>query len=96
MHNRQQNCRHNHYRHFLEDKCPPNSLCKCPPTTAATAKIRQMSSKHNRRLNFKWGGGCVSGCVTELDKCPPTTTAKITNWLADNLLANSHNLAKHC
>ena len=24
---------------MLEDKCSPNSLYKCPPTTAATAKI---------------------------------------------------------
>ena len=56
---------------MLEDKCPPNSLCKCP-STAATAKIGKMPSKHYcHRQNV-------------LLPLPP----KIINRLADNLMGN--------
>ena len=35
--------------------------------------------------------------VNYVDKYPPTPLLpKITNWLADNLIGNSHNLAKNC
>ena len=71
MHNRE----HNHNRHRLEDKCPPNSLHKCPPTTAATAKIGQMSSKHNRQRQMPSNHS--------LYNCPATvaTAKKVINNL---------------
>ena len=72
---------------YLEHKCPPNSLYKCPPTTAATAKIGQMSSKHYRQRQMSSNHyqplppelvKCPTTTAAKLDKSPPTTTARIS------------------
>ena len=66
---------------------------KCPPTTAATAKTGQMSSNHYRRRQMSSNPyqplppelvKCPATTAVKLDKCPPTTPARISQMSSNH------------